>query len=142
MTISPLFLVADRECLDFSAYTRNTFVEWIIPATLYSTTKTVHQYYSDVEEQLSAPSRIYDPIPQQIVGNLTCTNDPSKAVLGLFEATSVSSKYYSIRVQEALGYRRYVSEALPEDYFVKSGSYPYDWQVDTVFVDSVKLELR
>jgi hypothetical protein len=55
---------------------------------LTSLNSGAYQYYVDVEEQLEAGSRLYDPIPTQLKGNLYWDEDATTDVLGYFEVSS------------------------------------------------------
>lgn len=133
---SPLFLIADNECRDFSRYTSNKFIEWVVPIDIYRCSKDVFDYYTEAAEQLEANGQLFDPIPDQITGNMYNESNAMKPVLGLFDATAVNRKYLSVYVHEALGYRSYQSRILI-DTIIKSGEYPRRYSVDTVFVDSI-----
>ncbi|MDA3890463.1 MAG: DUF4249 family protein [Salinivirgaceae bacterium] len=136
LTVSALFLPADNECRNFSNYTEDNFIEWLIPIDLYHTSEQVHNYYSNVAKQLGASGQIFDPIPDQIIGNMHNETDPSEPVLGLFDVVSVNRKYLQIYVYESLGYRSYQSKTL-SDTVIKQGWYPNQFYVDTVFIDSL-----
>lgn len=81
---------------DYSQYTSNTFVEWIILADIYSISAEAYNYYNSLNEQLTAPNRIYDPIPNQLNGNMFCSSDTTQKVLGFFDVTSKNRKYNSL----------------------------------------------
>ena len=66
----------------------DTTLERGVTTHLYSISREVYDYYNSVAEQLNAPSRLFDPIPTQLNGNLNCLNDPELEVLGLFEVSS------------------------------------------------------
>lgn len=135
LTIETVFLPADQECLNFTAYTKNTFIEWIFPVDLITTTSVTYNYYLDAQQQLEAGQRIYDPIPQQIIGNVYSETDPYTPVLGLFDVNSVSRRYYAVYVFESLGYRSYQGRFYSDTVF-RGGIYPAYGAVDTVFIDS------
>jgi hypothetical protein len=44
--------------------------------------------YSTMKEQLDANNALFDPITTQIGGNISCTTNPEKAAIGLFEVSS------------------------------------------------------
>lgn len=62
----------------------------------FSLNQEAYLFYKDVHRQLSAEGRLFDPIMTQITGNIRCTSQPEKKVLGFFEASSSVSKTYSI----------------------------------------------
>lgn len=93
----------------------DTILERGVTTHLYSITREVYDYYNSVAEQLNAPSRLFDPIPTQLKGNLYCLTDPEREVLGLFETSS-----YSLR----------------QDAWLDQGF----WCIDTIIVDTFLLD--
>jgi hypothetical protein len=135
LTLSTIFLPADQECINFSLYTSNTFVQWIFPVDLITTSKTSFDYYTNALEQWEAAQRIYDPIPEQLTGNMFSPEQPEQPVLGLFDVVSVSRRYYAVYVHENFGYRSYQGRFFKDTVF-HGGSYVNQYRVDTVFIDS------
>lgn len=66
----------------------DTILERSVTTHLYSITRDVFDYYNSVAEQLNAPSRLFDPVPTQLKGNMYCSTDPDQEILGLFEVSS------------------------------------------------------
>jgi hypothetical protein len=63
----------------------------------YSISDITFNYYYNLSKQLNGSSNsLFEPIPIQLKGNLTCITDSSKLVLGLFEANAVTTKRYSV----------------------------------------------
>jgi len=60
----------------------------------YHINADVHQYYTEVNSQLAAKDKIFDPLAVQCLGNMTCTNNPDLNVVGRFELSSVQVKSY------------------------------------------------
>lgn len=135
MVLNPLFFVADRHCSDFSMFTSNRFIDWVMPVTLYSSAKATFDYYNSVNEQLNAPNRIYDPIPSQIISNLTNVTNPLSPVLGHFDVSATTMRYYRIYVQQTLSGPIYAGKTI--NYKVYPGKYYKSSRIDTIFVDSV-----
>lgn len=140
LNLTPLFLPADRECRNFSNYTSNTFIEWVVPLDLYQNSYEVYKYYTDAAKQLVAPGQIFDPIPEQIVGNMYNETNPSDVSLGLFDVSSVNRKYLAVYVHEEFGYRSYRGKTL-NDTIIEQGWYPRYSNIDTVFIDSIPVEI-
>jgi hypothetical protein len=69
-------------------YTSETLIDAGLFTYVYTTSKTIYDYYASIAVQLSAVGKTYDPIPTQLVGNMHSLNDSSKTVLGIFEASS------------------------------------------------------
>jgi hypothetical protein len=67
---------------------------WLVNLTVSKISAKAFRYYQLIAEQLSASSRVFDPIPSKITGNISCKNDSLRTVLGLFEVASSSSLSY------------------------------------------------
>jgi hypothetical protein len=52
-----------------------------------------YKFYNDIEKQLAAEGHLFDPISPQIIGNISCTNDETVKVIGIFSASDVTEKY-------------------------------------------------
>ena len=55
-----------------------------------------YTYYKGVENQSAADGKMFDPLPAQLYGNITCKSDPETLVLGFFEVSSVSTRSWSV----------------------------------------------
>lgn len=69
-----------------------TFAGWIYFIYQYGINEDTYNYYSDLNSQLDASGKIFDPVYVQAVGNIKCTSNPDKVVLGNFEISSFSEK--------------------------------------------------
>jgi hypothetical protein len=67
---------------------------WLVNLTVSKISSKAYRYYQLIAEQLNASSRVFDPIPSKISGNISCKNDSLRTVLGLFEVASSSSLTY------------------------------------------------
>ena len=61
---------------------------------LYSLNQEASNYYQQINKQLSAEGKLFDPIAVQIKGNIRCTSNPDKLALGFFEVSSCATKSY------------------------------------------------
>jgi hypothetical protein len=68
---------------------------YVITIKKYHLNEDVYQYYKDINAQLEASNRIFDPVSFQVKGNMTCQNNPDEPVLGVFEVSSTSMRTYS-----------------------------------------------
>jgi hypothetical protein len=75
------------------------FSGWIFICQQYAISEQTYRFYSDLKKQLSASGKIFDPLYTQAKGNITCTTDPEKTVLGNFEIASV--REYRVYVEPA-----------------------------------------
>jgi hypothetical protein len=53
-------------------------------------------FYKGANDQLAATGKLFDPVTAQLYGNMKCTNNPSKVVLGLFEVSSVTQPAFVV----------------------------------------------
>jgi hypothetical protein len=60
------------------------FTEWFVQLEVYHVDKATHQYWKRQEDQRTLGGGIFDKVPAQIIGNLTCLNNPDRQVLGYF----------------------------------------------------------
>jgi hypothetical protein len=51
-------------------------------------------YFNSMINQMSENNVFFEPTPTQLIGNITCINDKSKSVYGLFQANAITRKYY------------------------------------------------
>jgi hypothetical protein len=63
----------------------------------YTINEDTYRYYKEANAQLSASGKIFDPVTAQLIGNMNCTSDPTKAILGFFEVSSVTQSAYLVR---------------------------------------------
>lgn len=68
---------------------------WIIIINQYGIDKKSYDFYEKFNQQLTAENHLFDPVLTQITGNIHCTTDPSKKVLGNFEVNTYRQyRYY------------------------------------------------
>ncbi|MBC8004802.1 MAG: DUF4249 family protein [Verrucomicrobia bacterium] len=69
---------------------------WIFEIDQYGLTEHASVYYQKITDQLKAGGRLFDPIYSQIQGNMTCTSNPEKQILGIFDLCSVTRHQYFV----------------------------------------------
>jgi hypothetical protein len=87
-----------------------------------------YSFYHDIENQLDAEGRLFDPVSPQIAGNIHCVNDESKKVIGVFYASDVAKQvaYFYINSRNQI-YSKEL-DALPQLWLdTCSWSFPDDW---------------
>jgi hypothetical protein len=103
---------------------------WNVITHIYSISPEAYIYFESVAQQLDAGGRIFDPIPSQLRGNISCITDSSKIALGLFDVSSESITYNAIFWTPAMhGIDRRTADSIPaitSDNCVNSG-YPPFW---------------
>jgi len=55
------------------------------------------EYYKEMDKQLKAEGKMFDPVAAQLNGNILCVTEPRRKVLGFFEVSSHSSFAYEVR---------------------------------------------
>lgn len=68
------------------------FTEWFVQMEVYHVDKATHQYWKRQEDQRMLGGGIFDKVPAQIIGNLTCLNNPDRQVLGYFMVAGKTKK--------------------------------------------------
>jgi len=68
-------------------------VAWVLTFKVYSISSDVFNYYNSIAQQFSANDQIFSPVPSQIKSNIHCESDPEKEVIGVFEASSLTTVY-------------------------------------------------
>jgi hypothetical protein len=106
----------------------NFFEGLLINLQQKSISADVYTFYHDVENQLSAEGRLFDPISPQLVGNIKCTSDESVKVIGVFYASDITEKtsYFYVNPRNRT-YSRHI-DSLPELWLdTCSWGYPNGW---------------
>ena len=94
---------------------RETFMGWILFLHQYSISENAYNFYKDVNSQLQAEGRLFDPLYVQARNNLKCVTNKEKLVLGNFEISAQ---------REYRFYVRFVSNE--EGYLIKPIPYFYN----------------
>jgi hypothetical protein len=88
--------------------TRDTgqfFGGWILILYQHALSKNAYSYYKDLNSQLIAEGRLFDPVYVQARNNLRCTSNPNLLILGNFEISTVGETRYFVRfLSEKEGY--------------------------------------
>ncbi|UCH14215.1 MAG: DUF4249 domain-containing protein [Bacteroidales bacterium] len=72
--------------------TNRLSIRYSILVRQYSLTSDCFNYWSRIRETNENTGTLFDPIPTQVIGNITDLNNPDKPVLGYFQASAVASK--------------------------------------------------
>jgi hypothetical protein len=59
-----------------------------------------YDYWQELQRTTQNVGGLFDPMPAQVTGNLTCTSDPDKPVLGYFSASTISEQRMFIRWED------------------------------------------
>ena len=104
---NPNSLPHSTDKVAFIIRNRNDFIYYGIGPQLYDMVRVLinkvytlnedsYLFHKAKNEQLGDEGRFFDPIASQIPGNIECLSDPSKKVLGLFEASSEHILTYKV----------------------------------------------
>jgi len=92
--------------VEFFGYTEEALLDsgqvglgWIYIIHEYGITKSSYRFYNDLNSQLESNGKIFDPMYTQARGNLICTSDKNKTVLGNFEVASYRQYRYYLRLE-------------------------------------------
>jgi hypothetical protein len=70
---------------------------YIVDVKAYAINDTIYEYYRNLKNQVTANNKIFDPIPAELKGNITCTSDPGKSIYGIFTVASVMKKQFFVK---------------------------------------------
>lgn len=90
-------------------------VGWVLIFKVYAVSAEVYDYYNSMALQLNAKDQIFAPVPSQVKSTVHCLTDPEKDVIGVFEASSVTTVYKAFAWKNAEVYQSKVLESFPED---------------------------
>lgn len=108
--------------------TTTYFQGWISITSQYAISEETWKYYRDLNRQLSAGDKLFDPMHTQARGNMRCVTDPSEVVLGNFEMAGMKeSRYFLI----SPGNANFLLKKIPVHYWIPDNgsveSVPPEW---------------
>jgi hypothetical protein len=62
----------------------------------YTINNETYLYYKSLDKQMRTDGKLFDPIANQLNGNIRCVSDPNKRAIGFFEASSVTFTRYNL----------------------------------------------
>lgn len=80
------------------------FLGWIYICHQYAISRDSYDFYKELNSLLSAEGKLFDPLYTQVRGNLTCTSDRGKVILGNFEISRVREYRFFVEYQGREGY--------------------------------------
>lgn len=109
----------------------NRFAGWILMVYQHGISETAYNYYDDLNAQINAQGRLFDPLYVQARGNLICTNDSTQIMLGNFEIASITEHRFFIEYRT--GYDTYLIKPIPYFYDISDeggifGEKPDFWE--------------
>ena len=91
------------------------FAGWILILYQHGLSESAYNYYDDLNNQINAQGRLFDPLYVQARGNIKCTGDSTQIILGNFEIANITEHRFFVQ---------YMSGS--EVYFFKPIPYFYD----------------
>lgn len=103
---------------------------WIFEIDQYGLTENAITFYQKVQDQLNAEGKLFDPVYSQIKGNITCTSNPDKIMLGIFDLCSVKRhQYFVTNIDYKNIYYHKIDPVLDIPYEgISPGVPPFFWQ--------------
>lgn len=75
-----------------------SLVAYVLFIDKYDLNPGTFLYYKKIKEQSEYAGKVFDAIPSQIEGNITCVNNPDKLTLGNFEVSNAEQFIYFCRI--------------------------------------------
>lgn len=69
-----------------------TSVRYSILVKQYAISKQGYDFYQLMKKNTESMGSIFDPLPSELTGNITCVSDPKEKVVGFITASTVSEK--------------------------------------------------
>lgn len=89
-TISQASVVAVNRRFSINKY-------YVADLKAYCIDDTIYSYYRNLKNQATAYTKIFDPIPVQLTGNIKCISQPDKNIFGVFIAAGVAHQQFVIK---------------------------------------------
>lgn len=105
---------------------------WIVMFDQFGMSEETYTFYEQLEKQLNAEGKLFDPINTQLVCNIKCETHQNVEVLGIFEVSShLHSRYYlhtDVNSDKVFYYKINTNYEIPYKGKFKSQSYPDFWE--------------
>jgi hypothetical protein len=93
--LSPLPIDSSRFDQPISSISSSSFYYKL---SQYTTTKAGSKFWRSVKNQSEASGKLFDPVEEQIIGNIYCVSDSSKVAFGFFNTASFSEKIIGVQL--------------------------------------------
>lgn len=105
---------------------------WIVMFEQFGLSEETYVFYEQLEKQLNAEGKLFDPINTQLVCNMKCETHQEVKVLGIFEVSShLHFRYYlhtDVNPDKVFYYKINTHYEIPNKGKFMSPSYPYFWE--------------
>lgn len=89
ISLAPLTFVPD--------FSEKTSVRYSILVKQYSLDRKSYDFYRLMKSNTESLGSVFDPLPSELTGNITCVSNPDEKVIGFVTASTVSEKRIFIR---------------------------------------------
>lgn len=69
-------------------YAKQNLSYIVVVLNFYCLNNDSYSFYNEMKKQLSADDALFDPVEEQVTGNIKCISNPDKQVTGLFDVAS------------------------------------------------------
>jgi hypothetical protein len=104
-------------------------VAWVLTFNVYSISAEVYDYYNSIAQQLNSNDQMFAPIPSQVKSNIHSINNPNNAVIGVFEASSVTTMYKAFHWVELKIYEAKDISSFPNVHGGSMEKFTPDWWI-------------
>jgi hypothetical protein len=114
----PLYFLSKRPYLAKESFMENGpyFNGWILILYQHRLSAPAYNFYDDLNKQMEASGKMFDPLYVQARNNLTCVSNPGEVILGNFEISTVTETRYFVNfLSDKLGY---IVRPIPYFYFI------------------------
>ena len=89
------------DCIvEFDPWNRRFSVLYRIDVKQNAVSKRAFDYFSNIKKNSEQTGSIFAPVPSEMRGNITCTTDPARPVIGYVDVSSTTHKRRYIRPHE------------------------------------------
>ncbi|MGC3946929.1 MAG: DUF4249 domain-containing protein [Chryseolinea sp.] len=96
-------IVYDFPILSMRQSDRRLYFAYSLNARQYVLTPEGYSYWRIIKQNSEELGTLFDPLPAQPNGNITCTSEPGRPVVGFFTASDVSTSRVLVKREELRG---------------------------------------
>lgn len=103
----PLYFLTKRPYIEKQSFMEHGpyFNGWILILYQHRLSETAYNFYNDLNKQLEATGKMFDPLYVQAENNLSCLSNPDEVILGNFEISTVTETRYFVNfISDKAGY--------------------------------------
>jgi len=96
-------VVYDFKLFELPQSDRKLYFGYSILVRQYALTEEAYNYWAVTKKNSEGLGTLFDPLPSQPIGNMSCISDPGEAVIGFFTASTVSEGRVIFSRQKIIG---------------------------------------